>query len=398
MTELRSQFINALLLILTALASIAAFLNFQQNYTPGKRFRLPDDGVTWVDRSQTGKSGVVKALHVEHGSPAENAGIRAGDTLLKISGQPIHEAIDVLKVLVNVRPFPYGKAEYEIARRGVEFGVSIIIGEHEPDPTVGWLYGIGLVYLAIGLFVYFRRQGAPKALHFLILCLASFILSTFHYTGKLNTFDQIIYWGNVAAGIYAPTIFLHFCLSFPESRAWFRKRGMATLIYLPGTFLLAISVAIAQGYLRVNAMSPIELRWVIDRFELGFFAVIYLLGALALHAELGRTEEPIVRQQLKLLRNGAVLGTVPFTLMYVLPYFAGAMPGTYMRWAVVCLVFVPITWAYAIAQISLDGRRRHLPAGVYIHAGDDRRAGRVLWTVCFLRDDPRPQSECNHRV
>ena len=49
---------------------------------------------------------------------------------------------------------------------------------------------MGAAYLVIGLFVYFRRGSAHKALHFYILCLVSFIFSCFHYTGKLNNFDK----------------------------------------------------------------------------------------------------------------------------------------------------------------------------------------------------------------
>jgi len=58
-----------------------------------------------------------------------------------------------------------------------------------------------LVAFAIGLFVYLRRGNADKAVHFYTLCLASFILSCFHYTSKLNNFDKVIYWGNVIAGV-----------------------------------------------------------------------------------------------------------------------------------------------------------------------------------------------------
>ena len=32
----------------------------------------------------------------------------------------------------------------------------------------------------------------------------SFVFSSFHYTGKLNAFDQVIYWGNMVGGWLAP--------------------------------------------------------------------------------------------------------------------------------------------------------------------------------------------------
>ncbi|MBC7928032.1 MAG: PAS domain S-box protein [Bryobacteraceae bacterium] len=342
---------NALLVILTAAACVAAFVNFQQNFHPEKRFRLPEDGVTWVDRGEPGTPNSVVALAVEEGKSGGNAGVRAGDILKRIGATPINAATDVIQVLVAVKP--WAKADYVLVRRNVEFPARVVVGEREPDYAVSWQYAIGIAYLAIGLFVYLRRGNSPKALHFLVLCLISFVLSTFHYTGKLNNFDKVVYWGNLAAGIFGPTVFLHFCLTFPEARGWFRKRGMSMLIYLPGTVLLATTVAIAAGNLRVG-ISLVELRWMLDRLLLAFYSGTYLMGALALHLELRRrAEEPIVKQQLKWLRNGAVLAIVPFTVLYVLPYVLGATSGMSMRWAVLFLPFIPVTWAYAIVRYRL---------------------------------------------
>ena len=101
----------------------------------------------------------------------------------------------------------------------------MIIGQVERDSTIFYQYAVAVIYLAIGLFVYFRRGNAPRALHFFLLCLASFIMSAFHYSGKLNNFDKVIYLGNVIAGYLAPTLFLHFCFVFPEPQKWIRRRG-----------------------------------------------------------------------------------------------------------------------------------------------------------------------------
>lgn len=348
MKELRNQLLNALVVILTVAACVAAFYNAQQNFDPVKRFRLPEDGVMWVDRTLAPGSIEVKALHVAPGSPGDNAGIRANDTLRKIGGVAVRRSVDVIQILISVKP--WGNTEYALVRNGVEFNSKLIVGERVPDYTVTYQYLIGLAYLAIGLFVYFRRGNAPKALHFLILCLISFVLSTFHYTGKLNEFDKVIYWGNLAAGIFAPTVFLHFCLTFPEPRGWLRRRGMTALIYLPATLLMAATVAIAAGNLRVE-MGLTELRWLLDRLLLGFYSFTYLLGAMVLNQEYRRTEEATVRQQLKWLRNGAILAILPFTILYVIPFIM--TKGPYVQWAVLFLPFLPLTWAYAIVRYRL---------------------------------------------
>ena len=79
---------------------------------------------------------------------------------------------------------------------------------------------IALVYLGIGIYVLLRRWTAPKSTHFYVFCLVSFIFYSFHYTGKLNQFDWIIYWSNVVAWLLQPALFLHFSLTFPERKAW----------------------------------------------------------------------------------------------------------------------------------------------------------------------------------
>src|SRR5689334_19080918 len=225
--ELKFQLSTAILTILTVAAIIAAAINFDQQ----RKFRLPDDGVTWVDHQKS-----VQALYVSHASQAARGGIRAGDIILKINAVPVTTANKVTQLLVGIGS--WNKAEYEIRRSGVEFKTTIIVGEVPKDPAVSYLYLTGFAYLIIGLFVYFRRGSAHKALHFYIFCLISFIFFDFHYTGKLNTFDQIIYFANEVAGLLAPTIFLHFCLSFPEPRRWMRHFVSVPLLYAPAALFL----------------------------------------------------------------------------------------------------------------------------------------------------------------
>ncbi len=351
MKELKSQFINALLVVLTTASVICAFLSFQQNFHPQKRFRLPQDGVTWVDRKTPDGQRYVEALHVAPRSPGDNVGIRLGDKLKRINNLPIDSALEVAQVLIGIGP--YGNANYVIDRNGVEVPINkLVVGERVPSYSTSYQYAVGLAYLLIGLFVYFRRGNAPKSLHFLLLCLISFIFSTFHYTGKLNAFDQVIYWGNLVAEILAPAIFLHFCLTFPEPRRWLRPAWPRVALYVPAAVLIAITAGIVLGNVRLD-MSPIELRWYLDRAQLAFCCAFYVLGAIALGFEYRRAEDPILRQQLKWLRNGAILGILPFIAIYAVPYIAGIAPTPFMELGVISLPLIPLTWAYAIVRYRL---------------------------------------------
>ncbi len=342
MRELKLQFSSALLMILTAAAVICAYINFQQ-----QKWLYPDDGVVWGERN-----GAVTALHVTRSGPADRAGIHAGDQLRKINGSQITKATDVQQVLFAIKI--WGQARYELTRRGVDFQSSFIV---EPVArnygTLYYEYLIGAAYLAIGLFVYFRRMGAPMAMHFYLLCLASFVLSTFHYTGKLNNFDRVMYFGNVAAGFFAPTIFLHFCLVFPGLQSWFRRgRFRQALVYVPAAALFAVTLGFSSSRLRVSVPLT-ELNWLLDRVWVAFLSVAYLLGAVILHRAHRRADDAIVRQQIKWLRNGAIYGVAPYTVFFAVPYVLGVVPSPSMNVAVLSLLLVPLTWAYAVVRYRL---------------------------------------------
>jgi hypothetical protein len=361
--ELKFQLSTAILTILTLAAGVAAVVNFEQY----EHFRLPDDGVIWVDRA-----GHVEALYVAPDGPAANW-IQPGDRLKSIGreptnppetiGQPeamapreapapvqIHQALDVPKVLVAIKS--WNRAKYILERGGVTVPSKLIVGEVPKDPAVIYQYPVGIAFLLIGLFVYFRRGSAQKAQHFYVLCLTSFISLTFHYTGVLDAFDSLILIGNVAAGLIAPTLFLHFCLTFPEPRKWLQKPARVALLYVPAVLLITFYLAVASGAIKTS-IPPSEMRWHLDRLFLLVQAALYIAGGFALSAEYRRTEDMIVRQQLKWLRNGAFLGMGPYAAVYILPYAMGAIPNHYQNWAVLSMVLVPLTLAYAIVRYRL---------------------------------------------
>ncbi len=347
MKDLKAQLISALLFVLTVAAVSCAVINFRQQ----KLFHLPDDGVTWVDRTTPSGGKKIVALHIVAESSGYNAGIRAGDSLLSIGNYEIKKATDVPQALARVGIAL--SANYIVLRDGVEVTVKdVVVGEILPDSAIYYQYAVGLVYLMIGLFVYYRRVNAPRAVHFYILCFTSFIFSSFHYTGKLNPFDQVMYWGNVVAGILAPMIFLHFCLVYPERRKWLNYKLRVALFYVPAVILLALYVLVAKGMLLVAA-PLIEVRWFLDRLWLWYLAVCYITGTVVLTLQFREVDDPIVLRQLKYLRNGALVGILPFACIYVLPYLMGSIPNHYQKMAVVSMALIPISWAYAILRYRL---------------------------------------------
>ena len=72
--------------------------------------------------------------------------------------------------------------------------------------------------------------------------------------GKLNGFDSVILFGNVLAGLLAPTLFLHFCLTFPAARPWLSSKARVALLYLPVGLIMS-GLAFAANELAQRASS-----------------------------------------------------------------------------------------------------------------------------------------------
>jgi two-component system, NtrC family, sensor kinase len=307
-------------------------------------YRLPSDGATWVD-SRAG----VRAWLVTPDGPAERAGIRPGDLLVAVNGSAPASAREVARTV-----FESGigsKLAYQIERGGQRLQAGVTVArEHDPYSPRGYLDAVGLLYLFIGGFILLRRWTAPKSLHFYLFCLASFALYSFHYTGKLNAFDQTVYWLNVAATLLTPAIFLHFCLTFPSRVPVLSRRPwLAALVYLPGALLGAFHVLAAWGAIGVVR----EAVWLADRLEYFHLAALFLLGAATLELSYRRSHVPLRKQQLKWVTRGTYIALVPFVLLYAVPYFFGLIPAPWTKLSALALVFLPLTFGYALVRYRL---------------------------------------------
>ncbi len=97
----------AILAMATVTAVVFGVINFQQRVI----FSVPDDGVSWLETPHG-----VEAWNTAPKSPAANAGIRAGDRVVSIDGQEIHNTVDVTKHLWRLGV--WSQARYRIERGG----------------------------------------------------------------------------------------------------------------------------------------------------------------------------------------------------------------------------------------------------------------------------------------
>lgn len=335
--ETQVRFAAIIFGLLTVTAVIFAWINFQKE----RQFSTPTDGVWWVE-----SHGQMLARRVTQLGPGDQGGIKSGDILLAAGGATVRNNADIMRQMY--RSGVWTKLNYTLVRGNVTLDVPVILQPVDKSLNQG-LRLIALVYLGIGIYVLLRRWTAPKAGHFYLFCLVSFIFYSFKFTGKLNQFDWTIYWGNVVAGMLQPAMFLHFALTFPQRKAFLQKRlWTVAAVYLPGALLLALWVVL------VKAAEPTGLLlWNLDAMQMAYLALYFLAATFVLWHTYLRARTPILRQQMKWVTRGTFLAVVPFTVFYVIPFLAGHAPTLTMKISVLSLVFLPLTFGYAIVRYRL---------------------------------------------
>jgi len=328
--------------VVLALATLAAMIFAWLNFVQRETFDSPDDGVAWLDTANG-----AQAWRLAANSPAAAAGIRPGDLLISIDNVPVKSQVQVTRRLW--RAGLWTQVRYKLARDGREFETPIVIAPAEKPASIE-NYGrfVGLLYLFIGLFIFVRRWNAPRAVHFYIFCLVSFILYSFQYSGKLDAFDYEVYWARIAARMFAPALLLHFALVFPE-RAEGRVRSFSklSLVYGPAVALLLLHINTAftvpwQGS-----------RLLLDKIELTYLGIYFLAAGLVFYKNFREAPSGVLRQQLKWLTGGTLAGSLPFALFYILPFDADAAMRAWMHTSVLSLVLIPLCFGYAIIRYRL---------------------------------------------
>jgi two-component system NtrC family sensor kinase len=387
-TSLFNRLQAIMLAVATAGLVLLAVLNLRQE----ARFQQPDDGVWWREAQ-----GGLEAVKVLPDSPGQRAGIQEHDLLTGAevlrdtpaqrtssmqaqdllpedkplttsptlrAGMQAKEPLSMTSIAhlsdlerVLYRTGVYEKASYAITRAGTPLDTPAVVIPEPLDRGLAQAQrAIGLVYLAIGIYVLFRRWGAARATHFYLFCLVSFALCTLKYTGMLGepgwqgNLDWTVYWSNVAAEALQPALFLHFALSFPEERFKnIRRRWLVPLIYAPGAGLLglwiwAIETREATGLLKHS----------LEQKSTAYDAAFYLLAALLFMLSYRRANTPLLRQQLKWVTRGTLLAVLPFTLFSAIPFLLDLHPPRLLTdLAGLSLVFLPLTFSWAIVRYRL---------------------------------------------
>lgn len=323
------------------------------NWVERGRFGVPEDGIMWAD-SEAG----VSAVRVTPNSPAALVGVRPGDILASIEGRPVHEALDVVRILSDVGAG--SAADYRIDRDGEHIGLSVVVGEGAGRGALGgFLLVLGWSYALIGLLVWTRSPHHPLSGLFYAFCLVSCAVYALSSTGELAGIDRLVYWIDVWALLWMPALLLDFCLRFPDGEK--RHGRLSACSYGLAVAVGAAHHAAAGGWVAGGIGDEALFQF----FETAPLVLLVLNGLAAASAVwLGTrdTADPVQQLQRRWLGLGAAAAMAPFGIFYVVPFAAGTAPGPNQAFSVLSLAALPLAIAvalfrYRLLDVSLVWRR-----------------------------------------
>src|SRR3954467_4756295 len=159
--EFHFRFAAVFLGLLTLAAVVFAWFNV---FVAEPKYHAPYDGVWWVEQSDANGSWL-KAQRVDQNGPGDNAGVRDGDRLVAINGDPASTFARLTRAQFSAGA--YNKVTYTVHRKGVTLDVPVILVPADRSINMG-LRLIALVYLAIGFLVFLSTLDPPQSPPFFI--------------------------------------------------------------------------------------------------------------------------------------------------------------------------------------------------------------------------------------
>ena len=351
------------------------------------RLSLPpvaDDGIEWVDTPDG-----VQAKSVRPDSPLASA-VKKGDyvraffyigrydaaagtktTPGQLDYEEVTRAETLSRYLENqgvgnnaryaiVHQDPVLKGIFGIKRP--VYDVDFKVGTLDQDLQRGlYLAFIGLVYLAIGLFVLFKQRRAALTYHFFAWSLLSFVNYFYTPTLEFTKLDRLVSFLDGASWFLLAPLFLHFCANFPSGGLSVRRRPIIASLYVPAVALVIVE---AFWHYKPNVQigsTPLFgkdslVQWgnLLRQVELIHFAIFFLIGGALLLRTFIRTEKPLLRQQLKWIIWGLGLSALPFGVLYLIPYLLNFEITPVMeKIAYAPLILVPLSFGYSIVRYRL---------------------------------------------
>jgi phosphoserine phosphatase RsbU/P len=295
---------------------------------------------------------------LDPGGPAERAGIRSGDAVLAIDGEPLTSLSPLGRVLFEGRPGQRIRATLRRPGRAETREVEVIAGPPTPidarsltQRLVGQALGFyPLFFFVVSAAVLLLRVDSRDA-WLLALLFASFIAGAPYLESQmppaLRGFALVF---RTFFGALSAAVFVYFFSVFPGPSPLERRMPWLKHAWLAAGTLLAVGATAEVMGGRPSASSP----WSSSRMPTMLFDLAgFGLGFLSL-VWTATSGPPSTRRKARVVLWGTLAGFGPSFLLFTTTEFLGKEPYELPFWVwtscVIALALMPLSFAYAVVK------------------------------------------------
>ena len=282
--------------------------------------------------------------------PAEAAGLRVGDHVLAVEGQPVRAGTAYLRPGQKVLRLSVERdgqvLPVELAMRAPSAKESLYVRGHFLVGLAFWLLAMAVLLL--------RPRGEPSRFFIMTTLLAAAALFLWSIA------DLGLAWANVLMTAIVAALgplFVHYCTVFPEQIDFRGRRAVLTTLYAATSLLVALSTTwdvMAYGGLDLGGKEPPSLAPVIE----AFFSLCVLAGLVLLIRAAWASASAAGKRGARVILLGTALALVPLVSLIALPQVFSA-PYLVPTWLTLpLLLFIPLSYTYATFRgdlTPLDG-------------------------------------------
>lgn len=328
--------------------------------------RVPRQAQLGIEFERGERTGETRITTVVPGSPAESAGLRAGDEILAVNHRPprtmnpFHDAV--------ARGKPGDVVLVEVHRPGVSapFTLPVTLQAVPPPaarPLAQWLalqllLSYQVPFVVVGLAVLFLRLDHRDA-WLLALMFGGFIAGSPILNGEPIIHPALRGFA-VAYMVFFrglnPALLYCFFATFPVSSPIDRRAPWLKSVLLVGASLIVLPLALwtlAEGGSHPLGLLSEKLGRTLPFIVSPYFFGVSGLGLASL-AWNSRSSAPEARRKVRVIEWGMLCGFTPFLLMLAISLYFGKEYTTLPFWlwvpTALLLCLVPISFAYAVVR------------------------------------------------
>lgn len=279
-------------------------------------------------------------IEVAPGGPADEAGLRTGDVLVSVAGEPFRGPFEWNRRLNDSTP-PVAPVAVQVAR-GASLETFRVLYRRAGGTIYYYLALVGFFFLTTAAVAALRPARSPLTWRYFLFSASIFSLLAVSDSPAGGPVDWVLFVvDRIGRLTFAPLFYL---LASALARRQPRRRASGSLaLWAPPALLGLAGLLIAAGAARGTLRDPLLLWTLKDRAELLAAAFYAGAGLFVLARAMQRESISSRRYLLRWAFWGSLAGLAPIVVLYLLPAGLGAGPPWWAELSALSLVVLPVT-------------------------------------------------------